>query len=1183
MRKWIFWILALVFLCLSWLRISDGSIGHQQRVLQRRLSSRERVLSQYIDKALETPPTKWPSFKDFPEDMVIYKYNADTIQSWANLFPIANDEVDVVPAWYRIHDLTNRNLFNTPLAYLGEGTQYANLGTGWYVVKVVRMGQMKVVAGLLVETVYVNENSKLSNSTNPRLRIDAKFSPVPLMEDDAHVIYSISGEPLFSIAHKESFPGNLNLSWARWLALLMVVCGLFNYQYGKKTTRSLNIVLASLLVIYLLARGVLKTVHLDFEIFSPMLYADGGLFPNLAMLLLTTLFVCLGCLSIFLSRRDILRRTIRAEGSFKEASRVLIPMALLLLLIYIHVCLKSLILSSTINLELYQITSIDIYSLIVYLQFALLFVGVFFLLYLTHALYGIKLRSRKTHKHISVFSAKPVFYFLLLISLYMLLTISSFSSRKEYGNMRVKSAALANERDFNLEWRLIQMETDIMNDPLISRLIGLPHAETMLRNRLAEFYFWDLLPKYDLRISVCSPGDNIITENYQHPVDCFSFFRDDIVGRYGVQLARNSRFYFLANLNDRNNYIGVLPIFRAGRLYYLYLEMDSIQGGAATGYPSALLSNVIDSNSEELEGYSYAKYHNGKIASHRGSYDFPITMNPESFEMGFGSYSINGYTHFVNRVSRNNLIVISRHNRTILAYLVTFSYIVLFMSLVFLCFYWAWYGGRLKSDRPRSSSLRRKITILETVSLLVVTATLGMGTIIISARLVESSNRSDMEERLSSVQEDLASIMRYSRSLNDVSSTQISGAVSRLSASLNVDINLFDATGALVYSSCPDVFNQFLVSARVDPEAYREIAVSARNNIFLKRRIGSIDYTKLYAPVYNIDGRMVCIVNIPYFVGAKSYSANTTAVVAAIINVVLLLMVAAVMVGIIVSNQVSRPLKKLGQRMKQVNLNSKPEYIHYRGSDELGQLVEAYNKMVDDLEVSTRKLAQSEREQAWKEMARQIAHEIKNPLTPMKLSIQYLVRMKKMGDERWKERFDALSESLIEQIDILSDTASEFSSFAKFYTEEETEFDLAALLEEQKVLYEGHDGVEFRFECDVPQAMVKARRSQLHRVFVNLITNGIQAVEKRESGGLVRVRVLSLDNSWEVKVEDNGSGVSEENLGKLFQPNFTTKSSGTGLGLAISRNIVDQSNGSIQYSTSEELGGACFTVILPKI
>ena len=249
--------------------------------------------------------------------------------------------------------------------------------------------------------------------------------------------------------------------------------------------------------------------------------------------------------------------------------------------------------------------------------------------------------------------------------------------------------------------------------------------------------------------------------------------------------------------------------------------------------------------------------------------------------------------------------------------------------------------------------------------------------------------------------------------------------------------------------------------------------------------------------------------------------------------------------------------------------------------------------MVKDLSDSTRQLAQAERDKAWSQMARQVAHEIKNPLTPIKLEIQRLIRLKHNNNPKWEEKFDTVAAVVLEHIQILSDTANEFSTFAKLYTEDPVLVDLDKTLKDQLVIFDNRENIRFTY-IGMEEAYVMAPKPQLIRVFVNLITNAIQAVEIMQKEAEDRGEAVCegqiqiyLRNSikagcYDIVFDDNGPGVKGENLDKLFTPNFTTKTGGTGLGLAICRNIIQKCNGDITYQKSFTLNGASFTVTIPK-
>ena len=265
------------------------------------------------------------------------------------------------------------------------------------------------------------------------------------------------------------------------------------------------------------------------------------------------------------------------------------------------------------------------------------------------------------------------------------------------------------------------------------------------------------------------------------------------------------------------------------------------------------------------------------------------------------------------------------------------------------------------------------------------------------------------------------------------------------------------------------------------------------------------------------------------------------------------------------------------------------EYIIYERDDEISSLVKAYNLMVHDLSESTKQMAQVERDKAWSEMARQVAHEIKNPLTPIKLQIQRIIRLKSKNDPRWEEKFDSIVPVIMDSIDGLTETANEFSSFAKLYSEEPVVINIDKLAMDQISLFDEKDDISFQY-MGLQDAKVLGPKPQLTRVFVNLLTNSVQAIENQQNEDAstkhgqvnVSVRNSSKEGFLDIVVEDNGPGVKDEDRGKLFTPNFTTKSSGTGLGLAICKNIIERCGGDIQYSRSFVLQGACFTIRLPK-
>jgi nitrogen fixation/metabolism regulation signal transduction histidine kinase len=310
------------------------------------------------------------------------------------------------------------------------------------------------------------------------------------------------------------------------------------------------------------------------------------------------------------------------------------------------------------------------------------------------------------------------------------------------------------------------------------------------------------------------------------------------------------------------------------------------------------------------------------------------------------------------------------------------------------------------------------------------------------------------------------------------------------------------------------------------------------------------------------------------------------------VNIFIILLVVSLLISRRIVSSIFSPLIEMGKKMSNADINTL-EHIEYEGDDEISSLVKAYNRMVKELKESTVKLAQAERDKAWSQMARQVAHEIKNPLTPIKLQIQRLIMMKQNDNPKWEEKFDKVAAVVLEHIQILSDTANDFSTFAHLYTEEPVLMDLDKTLKEQLVIFDNKENIKFTY-IGMEETYVMAPKPQLIRVFVNLITNAVQAIEIMqreivENGGepvagsiLICLRNSTRDGYYDITIDDNGPGVKGENIDKLFTPNFTTKTGGTGLGLAISRNIIEKCDGEIRYQKSFSLGGASFIITIPK-
>jgi nitrogen fixation/metabolism regulation signal transduction histidine kinase len=263
------------------------------------------------------------------------------------------------------------------------------------------------------------------------------------------------------------------------------------------------------------------------------------------------------------------------------------------------------------------------------------------------------------------------------------------------------------------------------------------------------------------------------------------------------------------------------------------------------------------------------------------------------------------------------------------------------------------------------------------------------------------------------------------------------------------------------------------------------------------------------------------------------------------------------------------------ENLQKMQLGKRNAPINYKRNDEIGSLVKEYNKKVDELAVSAELLARSERESAWREMAKQVAHEIKNPLTPMKLNIQHLQRARGRGKE-YNEYIERVTSILIEQIDTLSNIATEFSNFAQIPNARNQVFQLAGQMKKVIGLFETHERVSIKFNCEsCEDILVNVDREQLSRAVINLIKNAIQSIPEDKTGNIT-ITLSRKENLALIAVADNGNGIPVELRDKLFGPSFTTKTSGMGLGLAIVKNIVENFSGRIWFETEIDKGSTFY-------
>jgi len=447
----------------------------------------------------------------------------------------------------------------------------------------------------------------------------------------------------------------------------------------------------------------------------------------------------------------------------------------------------------------------------------------------------------------------------------------------------------------------------------------------------------------------------------------------------------------------------------------------------------------------------------------------------------------------------------------------------------------------------------------------------------------QERQRTELEQKSRYIQSALQNLYFWDIDLSPRNTPSLNADLRDLAFAYGTDIHVFDMRGMLIGSSTPELFEHNLLSPHMAPELF----FTGNTSVTLYETIGDMRYLAAYQEFVNGNFMPIGYISVPSFISEDEMMMQVDKFLRWLIPVYVIILLLAIIISSLVSRGLTAKLSKLGDRMRNLRLDHTASHITYTAHDEVGELVTRYNQMVDQLEKSSILLAKSEREGAWRTMARQIAHEINNPLTPMKLSIQRLQRLK--GTDRFDRVFDEVSCMLVEQIDTLSLIASSFSAFAKMPEVKVDVVDIAAKLSQAVALCRNNpEGIPVRYVGADYGVLAYADPDQVSQVFVNIIRNAVQAIRddaRRTEGSLsvpgdIIVIMKDLGAEIEVSVSDNGPGIPEDIRSKIFVPNFTTKSTGTGLGLAISRNIVEGSGGRICFETSEK--GTIFFVHFKK-
>ncbi|WOC41291.1 sensor histidine kinase [Polaribacter sp. HL-MS24] len=398
-----------------------------------------------------------------------------------------------------------------------------------------------------------------------------------------------------------------------------------------------------------------------------------------------------------------------------------------------------------------------------------------------------------------------------------------------------------------------------------------------------------------------------------------------------------------------------------------------------------------------------------------------------------------------------------------------------------------------------------------------------------------------------------------------------------ISAINKLNISLYDLEGKLLKTSLGNAFER-IEKKPLSQDIISKLAQNSNHRILKTSHEDDMGFQSSYSYINDPKFKRIGILEVQFTQDNSEIEDELKEFITRLSLVYILMFLIAIALAYFLSSYITRSIKTISDKIQQTKLNKRNEKIILNAaSSEIEVLVDAYNSMIDELAESAVKLAKSEREQAWREMAKQVAHEIKNPLTPMRLTVQSFERKFNPTEENAKEKLAEYSQTLIQQIDVMSSIASAFSDFAKMPSQKREKIEVIGVVKMALDIF-NEEYIEY-----LPlekELFAYLDKTQLIRIVTNLVKNADQASENC-TNKRIEVKVSSEGNNIKITVSDSGKGISEEVKQLIFEPKFTTKSSGMGLGLPMIKNIIEAYDGSISFTSEEEIG-TVFTVILPK-
>lgn len=798
-------------------------------------------------------------------------------------------------------------------------------------------------------------------------------------------------------------------------------------------------------------------------------------------------------------------------------------------------------------------------------------------------------------------TATSLVVIILLCAVLSAIKLNHFQAIKEKETRKelVKQLEAPNDPVANNMFK--DIDRRIGTDPVIQRYFTdtTYNNHSGLADHIQRTYFDGYLGKYEFKIHEYDNRGNALGDKAYE----LDMFKDMI--KFDSFFKESDHFYRNIGTLGVLKYLALIPLFKGEvNIGTIVVELESKFLHGENSFPALLINGTYKSN-DLFKDYSYAFYQDNKLISQNGHYVYSLTnhdlkgklkeyifINASSSESDkFGI--LKGYSHLVYEPSQRKLIVVSKENDILINTItsITFFFVV-FLAFAAICIATRWLWTRIRIMYIKDNYLhwvlqlnfdkilyktRIQLSIVFTVVItLIMVGIITYFSIIDQYDAQQDQTISDKISHIAKAFES-SNLVHDAFNKNTIESFQL--RFNEFAKTYSADLSLFNTNGVELISTQPKLYDYGLLAPRINATAYIYLNKLQKTEYIHNEIIGELNYKAAYVPIKD-SKHTLGYLQLPYFSNEADYKQRAGSLLNAMINIYALIFIAIGLLAVFIARRITNPLTIIQTSLSRTIYGQKNEPIKWQRNDEIGALITEYNNMIAALEQSAQKLAQSERESAWREMAKQVAHEIKNPLTPLKLGLQLLEKSWRDKDPKFDQKFERFSKSFVEQIESLSSIASEFSAFAKMPDTRIVRMDIFEALSQAVTIFKQMDNLRIVFNPPDTQFFINADRDQLLRCFNNLLKNAIEAIPS-DRQGLIEINYLITSKNILLSVKDNGNGIPDNLREKIFEPNFTTKSSGTGLGLAFVKNSIENAGGKVWFETSTG-AGTTFYFSLPE-